>query len=232
MSSRVDGSAVALGRLIVTSIDVPARTLNTFAALISAEEQQRAARFRFEKHRRRYVAARANLRLVLSAELGVAAQDVHFDYGPQGKPLLAGELGKIGVSFNLSHSGDLALIGVCRGGEVGVDLEIQRPLADADQLAQRYFSTQELAAYLAAPAAQRTAEFFNCWTRKEALLKARGQGLAAIASLSGDMLPDWSCWNFDAAPGFAAAVAVHRRNCDLKAEAPASSRVRLGPDSA
>jgi 4'-phosphopantetheinyl transferase len=173
------------------------------------------------------------LRLLLAAEIEVAPQDLQFDYGPHGKPCLGGAFAKTGVHFNLSHSDDLALVGVIRGVPLGVDLEATRPLAAHERLARRHFSRQEFSAYAAAPLPQRAAAFFNCWTRKEALLKAQGQSLAAAAAhATAPQQSEWSSMNFDAAPGFSAAVAVHRRNCDLKAEAPASSRVRLGPDSA
>lgn len=146
--------------------------------LLSEDERARAGRYRVEGARVRFVAARALLRRLLAGYLGGEPAGLAFTYGPHGKPDLAGAGD---LRFNLSHSGALAVCAVARGVELGVDVEQVRPLA-YDRVALRFFSRRETEALLALPPAQRAAGFFNAWTRKEALLKARGGGLTIALS--------------------------------------------------
>lgn len=117
------------------------------------------------------------LRCLLGAELQRAPGSLQFEAGPHGKPRLAGADSGSSLEFNLSHSGDLALLGCAWGRELGVDIEQWREMRDEAALVQRYFSAAEQAAYTALPAARRTRGFFQCWTRKEAYVKAVGRGL-------------------------------------------------------
>jgi len=143
-------------------------------AVLSDEERQRAARFHHEADRRRYLAAHVALRERLGQYLGRAPRSLAFHTGSHGKPLLAH-----GVHpFNLSHSGDLALIGVSDDCEVGVDIEIWREVGDAAQLAQSVFGPQERAALSGLVGDERNLAFLRGWTRKEACLKALGTGLS------------------------------------------------------
>jgi 4'-phosphopantetheinyl transferase len=157
-----------------TRLDLPSEALPRFAAILSNQERERAARFRFETHRGRFIAARAVLRSILSTHLDCAPEDLQFEYGPNGKPTLT----ESGLFFNLAHSEDLALIAVTRLGPIGVDVEKIRPMADADALVARFFSPRETALFQTLPAAQKNGAFFNLWTRKEAWLKATGEGIA------------------------------------------------------
>ncbi|MEO6079240.1 MAG: 4'-phosphopantetheinyl transferase superfamily protein [Steroidobacteraceae bacterium] len=147
------------------------------AALLAPEELQRAARFLFAEHANRFVVAHARLRQQLAALLSVAPGDLSLAAGAHGKPAIAGELADAGLEFNLSHSGSLGLVGWSRGRAIGVDIEIWRPLHDEAALVRRYFSASEIAAYELLAPALRTPAFFNCWTRKEAYVKAVGRGL-------------------------------------------------------
>lgn len=144
--------------------------------LLSEAERTRAQQFHFERHRQRFVAGRAALRLVLSRYTGVPAVAVPLAVGAFGKPALAEPAA--GLHFNLTHAEDLALLAVTTGRELGVDLERVRPLPDLEAVAEHFFSTAERAEVLAQPPAQRPPVFFTCWTRKEAYLKAIGTGLA------------------------------------------------------
>lgn len=121
--------------------------------------------------------AHGRLRQLLSSVLGMAPENLEFAAGPHGKPHLAGAAAGSGLHFNLSHSGDVGLVGWAQGRDIGVDVEVWRPMRDEAALVHRYFSTAEIAAYEALPAASRTEAFFNCWTRKEAYIKAVGRGL-------------------------------------------------------
>jgi 4'-phosphopantetheinyl transferase len=148
-------------------------------ALLSEDEQARAAQFKFEKLKKRFIVARGALRNILSRYLGVAADKIVFEYESHGKPKLSEAVNASGgISFNLSHAENLALCAVTCGCAIGVDVEFIRPLDDAEKIARRFFSPRESQKFCALPAAQKPAAFFNCWTRKEAFIKALGEGLS------------------------------------------------------
>lgn len=140
----------------------------------SSAEHEKAGRFRFEKDALRYRAAHAGLRRVLARELGMAARDVRWHVGTQGKPHLAG---REGWHFNLSHSGDWALLGLGQGAPIGVDIECPGPSADIDLLVSHQFNAAEQAAFAQCPPSARAAFFYRMWVRKEACVKALGCGL-------------------------------------------------------
>jgi len=145
-------------------------------ATLSSDELERADRFHFDRDRWRYICGRGVLRQLLGAYLNVSPAEVTFGYGTYGKPALSGK-GEGLLKFNVSHSHELALVAV-GDVEMGVDVEAIRPMADADDIASRFFSPRELADLRALPLTLRDAAFFACWTRKEAYLKALGSGLA------------------------------------------------------
>jgi 4'-phosphopantetheinyl transferase len=145
------------------------------AALLDEAERARAERFVFERDRRRFVRAHAALRRVLAGYLAHDAADLRFAARPGGKPMLAAP-GNRGIDFNLSHSGDRALVAVA-GGPIGVDIECLRPVADAKGLAGQHFTAAEAAALDAVGPDDRDRAFLVGWVRKEACLKAIGAGL-------------------------------------------------------
>jgi 4'-phosphopantetheinyl transferase len=167
---RLDGIDVWSIRL-----DRPDDEVARLAGSLAPDERARAERFVFPRDRRRFRVARAALRAILASYLDLAPSALAFDYGPRGKPRL---VGAAGLDFNLAHSHELALCAVTPGQPVGVDLEWLRPMADLLPLARTAFSAGEVAALLALPEAERLAAFFRGWTRKEAYIKARGDGLA------------------------------------------------------
>ena len=144
---------------------------------MSSEEHERAHRFHFEADRKRGVLARGLLRLLLGRCLGQRPEQVHFKYNELDKPILAGGLHPA-VQFNVSHSGDLVLIALSRGRAVGVDVEYMRMDLAMEEIAARFFSAAECSALATVTPALRSSAFFACWTRKEAYLKARGDGLS------------------------------------------------------
>lgn len=144
--------------------------------VLSSAEHQRAERFRFERDRRCYVVGRGMLRLILGEHLSCDPACLRFAYGRYGKPGLA-EPGETNVHFNISHAHTLVAIAVAEGRRVGIDVEQVRALDDMDRLARRFFSIREYAALRALPPEERREAFFRCWTRKEAYVKARGDGL-------------------------------------------------------
>lgn len=147
--------------------------------LLSPDEVARAERFHFARHHDAFVVARAGLRKMLGRYLSTAASEIEFLYGDAGKPELSGRLAGGELAFNLSHSGKWALCAVGRRGPLGVDVERLRPMRDADGVARRYFAAAEVAAWECLAEADKPAAFFRCWTRKEAYLKALGDGLRA-----------------------------------------------------
>jgi 4'-phosphopantetheinyl transferase len=161
-----------------TSLELSAEHLQRLRQTLAADEIARATRFYFEKDRRHFIVARGVLRIILSRYLGIDPRQLEFSYGAYGKPALATSPGKDWLCFNLSHSHELALYAITHGREVGIDIEQMRANVDGDAIAERYFSPREVMAFHAIPADLRRQAFFDCWTRKEAYIKARGEGLS------------------------------------------------------
>ena len=167
--------ALRSGEVDVWAFDVacPAEELSAYEAILAPDERTRAGRFHFERDRSRFIRVRGGLRTLLGGYLGAGSADIAFEYGVHGKPALAARHGSP-LKFNVSHSDGVALVAISHGVEVGIDVEAIRPMADANQIAARFFSSRETAELRALP----PGFFFTCWTRKEAYLKARGLGLA------------------------------------------------------
>jgi len=156
-------------------LDAPRFELSSLHETLTADERDRAARFHFERHRRRFIVARGILRSIIARYFRIDAGGIRFDYGAKGKPLLAEpKVEKFG--FNVSHSGDLALYAFAPGADIGVDVEIIRPVDEMDAIAKRFFSPLEYDILQRLPQADRLEAFFCCWTRKEAYIKAEGLG--------------------------------------------------------
>jgi len=146
--------------------------------LLSTDERTRAEAFHFEKDRNQFIEARAALRLLLSQYLNVSPNDLTFSLGGHGKPALANGLSNNGLRFNLSRRDGLALIAVAYDREIGVDVELVQADLPVFEIAEVSFSKCELATLQNLPKNLQTAGFYNCWTRKEAYIKARGEGLS------------------------------------------------------
>jgi 4'-phosphopantetheinyl transferase len=215
----------------VWRVDLNQRTA-TQRALLSSDECERADRFRFQEDRDHFIVARATLRSVLAGYLGAEAHGLRFDYGAHGKPRLAVQ-SHSELRFNLSHSHGRALIAVALEREVGVDIECLRRAVADEQIARRFFSPREVASLAALPPAEQSAAFFRCWTRKEAYLKARGDGIFyglhhftvslapedAPALLANTLHPEevarWSLQSVDVGPEFAACAVAEGRDWTL-----------------
>jgi 4'-phosphopantetheinyl transferase len=148
-----------------------------YLACFADDERTRAASFSLPHLQERYVAGRGALRCILASYLGCTPDGVKLSYTAHGKPFLCDEA-EHGLRFNLSHSEDQALLAVTRGRPIGVDIERIRPDFATDEIAQRFFSQREWQELRGLPAAERTTAFFRCWTRKEAFIKAVGEGLS------------------------------------------------------
>lgn len=166
-------------QVLVWLVDLraPREAVEKLTLLLSADERARADRFRFESHRRRFIAGRGVLRTLLSNHADVDPAALRFEYGTAGKPRLA-EPAESGLHFNVSHADDIALIAMARNRAVGVDVERVRAAKDLERLAARFFSPEEAADFMRLPPTARQSAFYTCWSRKEAFLKARGVGLS------------------------------------------------------
>jgi 4'-phosphopantetheinyl transferase len=160
------------------SLDKEANVVRDLAMNLSSDELLRAERFRFTRDREHFVVARGLLRRMLGAYLKVRPNEVRFQYGPQGKPSLRpNDLGSATLNFNLAHSHGQAVYAFAHGRELGVDTEQIRNEVRVEEIASRYFSARETEELLALPVSERIKGFFLAWTRKEAYIKARGEGL-------------------------------------------------------
>lgn len=199
------------------------------AGLLSDAERSRATRFVFERDARRFILARARLRQELALRLGEPPESIELAYGAHGKPALARSFADSGLHFNVAHCDDVAVYAFSPAHEVGIDVEAVRVLPDTDAIAARHFSDRENAAYRVLDPQDRPQGFFNCWTRKEAFLKAQGDGLshrldrfdvsltpgepAEILRVGNTPGRDcgWQLESFTPAAGFVAAVVVEGR---------------------
>ncbi|HEY8184968.1 MAG TPA: 4'-phosphopantetheinyl transferase superfamily protein [Pyrinomonadaceae bacterium] len=168
--------------------------------LLSADEISRADRFHFAKDRNQFTAARGFLRTLLSVYLGIKPDELRFSYSEKGKPSLD-ELQRSEINFNLAHSQGLAIYALSHGRAVGVDLEYVREDLGGEKIAERFFSPREIEMLNSVPVELRKDAFFNCWTRKEAYIKARGEGLSM--SLDG--------FDVSLAPGETAALLMNQK---------------------
>lgn len=159
------------------SLSVSKQVVDALSEALSQDELERAARFVFPRDRERFIVARAMLRNTLSHYLDERPRDIHFQYGPHGKPRLSPTSNAGRLAFNLTYSRDLALCAVSYERRVGIDLEHLRPITDLTKFASVAFSRAEQMELASLPDEQKVLGFFNGWTRKEAYVKARGDGL-------------------------------------------------------
>ncbi len=158
-------------------LDDLAPSLAGFSATLTGDETERAERFKFQKDREQYVLGRGLLREILSCYSGIEPGELRFRYGAHGKPYLIEERAEPNLMFNFSQTKRAVICAVTRDGEIGVDLEDVKEGIDDAALAEQYFSANEVAALAALPSGARQKAFLKCWTRKEAYIKARGEGL-------------------------------------------------------
>jgi 4'-phosphopantetheinyl transferase len=188
--------------------------------ILPSDERGRAAKFKFERDRRRYVVAHSALHEILAGYLGTNAADLRFVAGENGKPKLAARFAAGAIEFNLSHSHERALVAVALGREVGVDIEFIKVDFAFDEIAGRFFTAKEVNALRALPAHLQRRAFYKCWTSKEAFLKAKGTGLSGKLddveiTLAGNELvqitanvPGWSLAELNPGDSYEAAIAI------------------------
>jgi 4'-phosphopantetheinyl transferase len=160
--------------LLHSSLAASDQQLQSLRELLNEKEQARADRIRIERPRRQFIVARAMLRCLLGRYIDQPAKDVHLTFGQRGKPSLADTQ----LHFNLSHSHERVIYAFTQHNEIGVDIEQLRDKVRYEDLAKRYFSPGEVQSLMALPDHERHRGFFRCWTRKEAIIKAKGTGLS------------------------------------------------------
>jgi 4'-phosphopantetheinyl transferase len=219
-------------------------SLAYYRSTLSADECRRAERFRFENLRRSFTLSRGGLRILLAHYLGLPPNEIELICGPKGKPAFH-DSSKI--AFNASHSGQMALYAFTIGCELGVDVEHLRELDEPESIAARFFSAGEASELLSLRPDQRALAFFRCWTRKEAYIKAIGDGLAIpldcfqvtllpgvparFVWIAGEMgsPTDWTLDHLELAPGYLGALAYRdsRRPTTIHPVVPADDLPQL-----
>ncbi|MBI3779500.1 MAG: 4'-phosphopantetheinyl transferase superfamily protein [candidate division NC10 bacterium] len=214
--------------------------------ILSADEKVRAERFSFQRDREHFIVARGMLRAILGRYLQREPTNIRFCYSPKGKPVLAQGLGGDALRFNLSHSHGLALCAVTNGREIGIDLEQVRPDLKVEEIARRFFSSDEVATLRTLPPQMQSEAFFACWTRKEAYIKAKGEGLsfplhefdvslapgepaALLTTREGPQESSrWTLQELMPGPGYAAALAVEGNGWRLARWEWSAERIMYG----
>lgn len=220
------------------SLDLQPDSVKSAESTLSADETERASRFHFDKDRLRFIAAHGSLRDILSRYLQCEPYQLSFSRNEYGKPFLTRKTTEVvttkKIEFNLSHSGNYALIAVALERKVGIDVERIREDIESENLAARYFSPSETSELMALPAKQRVVGFFNCWTRKEAYIKAQGLGLSLpLDSFDVSLAPNesailqatrpdphestrWTLLTLDVESGYAGALAVEGKQLEFR----------------
>jgi 4'-phosphopantetheinyl transferase len=236
-SSRLSFSRLTLEADVVDvwsgDLEPASEEIHDLRASLSPDELERASRFHFARDRQRFIASRGILRNILARYIGRSPETIRFFYGPFGKPSLAPEGTANGLCFNLSHAGGLALYAVALNRKVGVDLERIDPSFVGDGIEEKFFSRNEIDELRSLAAGDRPRAFFNCWTRKEAYVKALGGGLQIpLQSFDVSLAPDkapaflseresgWSLRGFTLPPDYVAAIAAEGKNWRLRFSSP------------
>lgn len=202
--------------------------------VLSEDEQIRARRFYFERHNKYFIVGRGLLRMILGGYLHIEPCSLQFCYTSKGKPALTKLFGDSMISFNLSHSHGVAVYAITYGRKIGIDIERIRPISYAERIADRFFSDNEKTVFRSLPDHQKLRGFFNCWTRKEAYLKAVGDGLAGsldkfevtitpgeqarLLHIEGEPqeVSRWSIHDLAPGSGYAAALAVEGHDWHIR----------------
>lgn len=215
-------------------LELSSSQVQRLRCILTDDELDRANRFSFEIDRQRFIAARGTLRSILSRYITIYPGHLRFYYNQYGKPFLAPEFNSTLLNFNLSHSGSMALYAITRNMEIGVDVEGVRSDFENEEIAERFFSVNEVAILRTIPTEKKLEAFYNCWTRKEAYIKAHGKGLSLPLDsfdvsfapweppallITKDEPPERSLWtllDLQPGPGYMGALAVKGIGCRFR----------------
>jgi len=185
------------------SLSVADPILQELRGALSNDELLRCQRSPLLQEQNRFIAGRGSLRHILALYLDTEPQVIQFGYGHAGKPFLTNP--SHDIRFNISHSGDLALIAVTLGREIGVDVELMSVMPEMTEIANRFFSDQAKTEFLATPTGERVEVFYKCWTEKESISKCTGDGITEEKPLPAD---DITVFPLSPATGYAASLAI------------------------
>ena len=188
-------------------LDQSLERISVFRGTLAADELERAARFHFERDHNRFIAGRGLLREILGSYLEIHPSQLDFQYSPRGKPMLKAASALPPLHFNVGHSEDLILIALTTSCPVGIDLERVRPIPELENIARQYFSTREATDLMALPKDRQLRAFYQLWTRKEACLKATGEGLSS-SMREIEATASWTLVELAPAANFVAAIAA------------------------
>lgn len=215
------------------SLQQTARVIQGLSAVLSDDERTRAERFHFKEHRNYYIVGRGILRFLLARYLHLEPQQLQVEYTQYGKPFLADSHGAQTLCFNLSHSGGYVMYAFSRNRRVGIDIEHIHALADMEQIAATNFSKDENRQFKTVGVDEKQQAFFNCWTRKEAFIKAIGDGLSfPLAQFDVSLIPGeparllgllgseqeaarWCMCELRPAVGYVAALVIEGNGCSI-----------------
>lgn len=215
-------------------LELPSSQVQGLRGILTDDELDRANRFSFEIDRQRFIAARGTLRSILSRYIPITPVFLRFSYNQYGKPFSAPEFSSYLLNFNLSHSGSMALYAITRNMEIGVDVERVRSDFEYEEIAKCFFSVNEVAVLRTLPTEKKLEAFYHCWTRKEAYIKAQGQGLSlpldsfdvSLAPWEPTMLLNtkdepqarslWTLLDLKPGPGYIGALAVKGIGCRFR----------------
>lgn len=212
---------------------VPAQKhLDFFASLLSQSEHEKIIKYKQHQMRNMSTIARGALRFILASYLRTSPREVSFDYNANGKPLLSEKYSET-IHFNIAHSEECLVLGFTRDSELGIDVEKIIDLTDSEAIARNYFTPEEREDLQKVPKGERLRAFYNCWTRKEAILKAIGKGLSQPlntfrvslipgepcellgASSSHEACNGWKLLHLTPFPEYVGAVATKSRSLDI-----------------
>jgi 4'-phosphopantetheinyl transferase len=215
-------------------LDQPAGVIMNLASLLSDDECQKAGRYYRPRDRDRFIVGRGILRKIISSYIALPPDQLRFTYNEYGKPAISNDQNDRALNFNLSHSAGLILYAVAMRRDLGIDIEYIRDDFATLEIAERFFSKDEVAALKSLPANQRTVGFFNCWSRKEAFIKAKGMGVSypldkftvsvapgeppAILKVDGGgrELERWKMYELNPGAGYVAAMIASKPPVTLK----------------
>jgi 4'-phosphopantetheinyl transferase len=230
LSVEVTESLVRISDFSQSSLKLPEKTIHVWHAslisseatqiknemLLSEDERERGSRFCFERDQRRFILRRGILRKILSLYLQAQPSELSFSYSSRGKPILRIQRGIKLIQFSYSHSGEMAIYAITRGTEIGIDLEKITPVEGLNEIAKRFFTEGENLQIKAAHEMARSRAFLKLWTRKEAILKATGEGIAELGKV--DVIEDgnyleyngarWWMNSFRPSENYLAAIAI------------------------
>ena len=213
--------------------DAPADT-DRFISQLSVDEKERAARYLNDRAKYEYCLTRSSLRRLLARYHVANPSDFEFVYGEHGKPALVPNRVTDGppLQFNVAHTRHLSAFAFSLDSEVGVDVEFQRNVNDSGRIVESKFAAEERVVYAAAPTSTQKEFFFRGWTRKEAFIKATGEGLcrslesfavsidgdanlAKFLRIDDDAVSHWSLGNLSLGDEHSGAIAVRNGSAKI-----------------